>query len=77
MNRVRRNALEKLMLKIEEVVSELETLKDEEDEYRDNMPENLQYGERYEVSAAASEAMEYAMDNLTEAMDSINEAMGE
>lgn len=77
MNKARRDALEKLMLKIEEVVSELETLKDEEDEYRENMPENLQGGTRYEESEAASEYMDYALDNLNEAMGNINESMGE
>ena len=77
MNNTRRNELEKLRLKIEELVSELETIKEEEDEYRDNMPENLHGGTRYETSEAASDCMDYALDNLNEAIDNIIESMGE
>lgn len=48
MNKQRRKSLNKLIEKLEEVKSDLESLKDEEEEYRDNMPENLQGSERYE-----------------------------
>lgn len=74
MNRARRDKLSELMLKIESLSFELEALKDEEDEYRENMPENLQYGEKYEASETASDNMGSAIDSLNEAMDYINEA---
>ena len=40
MNKIRRKALEEIRTKIEDVKSDLEMLRDEEQEYIDNMPEN-------------------------------------
>ena len=45
----------------------MDNLKDEEQDYYDNIPENLQYSQRAEDSEAA-------IDNLDEALDLLNEA---
>ncbi len=45
----------------------LDNLKDEEQDYYDNIPENLQYSQRAEDSEAA-------IDNLDEALDLLNDA---
>lgn len=45
----------------------LDNLKDEEQDYYDNIPENLQYSQRAEDSEAA-------IDNLDEASDLLNDA---
>ena len=42
MNKVRRSKLEKIAEAITDLKEQLETLQEEEEEYRDNMPENLQ-----------------------------------
>jgi len=48
----------------------LETLRDEEQEYYDNMPEGIQGGDRGERSTSAIEAIEAAIEKLEEVADS-------
>ena len=68
MNAVRRKRIDEIINQLEELRSELEYVMDEETEARDNMPENLQYTDRYQ-------AMDEACDNLDSALSSIEEAM--
>ena len=70
MNKQRRKAIENVTGKIRDLLSDLEMLRDEEEEYKDNIPENLQGTERYERA-------EECVDNLTEAIDSIESALEE
>ena len=56
--------LETMAGKLDDLYSWLDELKSEEEEYRDNIPENLQGGIRYEESEEASDNMEYASDAL-------------
>jgi len=74
MNKARRKALDEVISKIEEAKELLENLQAEEEEYRDNMPENLQGSERYEAADAAVENMSSAVDALDEAISSIESA---
>lgn len=67
MNKVRRKALS-------EIAEQIGTLRDEEDEYRENIPESLQGGEKYELSESASDLMNEALDSLDEAIGSIESA---
>lgn len=48
MNRERRKNLQSIADQLEELKSSLEDLQSEEEDYRDNIPENLQGSERYE-----------------------------
>lgn len=73
MNKVRRAALEELGGKLGELKSELENLRDEETEYYDNMPENLQNTERGESSEVAESLMSDALDNLASAIGNLEE----
>lgn len=57
MNKVRRKELQELYDIISEAKDRLEMLHDEEEEYKDNMPENLQSSERYERAEAAELAV--------------------
>lgn len=77
MNKIRRKALQEIHDKLTDLSAELEALKDEEDEYRENMPENLQGSERYEQSESASYSIDEAMENITTACDCIESAMEE
>lgn len=52
--------------KLEELQSSIESVRDEEQECMDNIPENLQGSERYETA-------EQAVDNLDSAVSSIEE----
>lgn len=74
MNKARRKALDGVISKIEEAKELLENLQAEEEEYRDNMPENLQGSERYEAADAAVDNMSSAVDALDEAISSIESA---
>lgn len=75
MNKLRRKALDALIERIDDIYSELEALADEERDYRDNMPENLQNSERYETADNAVSSLEDALDNLDSAKSSIEEAI--
>ena len=75
MNKPRRKELERIANEITELKDQLEMLQEEEDEYRDNMPENLQGSERYEKAEAACESLYSAVSSLEEAVDYINESM--
>ena len=75
MNKIRRKALQEIYDKLSDLREELETIKDEEDESRGNMPENLQGSERYEQSETASGNIDEAMEYLSSACDSIESAM--
>ena len=74
MNKARRKALDEVISKIEEAKELLENLQAEEEEYRDNMPENLQGSERYEAADAAVDNMSSAVDALDEAISGIESA---
>ena len=76
MNKMRRKALEELAEKIADLQNELEEIKQEEEDYKDNMPENLQSSERYEIADAAREAMDSAISALQDAYDYTVEAAG-
>mgnify|MGYP003311428840 CR=1 FL=1 len=74
MNKQRRKEIEKIYGIIEDMYNALEALKDEEEEYRDNIPENMQGGERYEIAASAISNMEDALEHMNEVMYCLEEA---
>lgn len=75
MNKLRRNQIEKVIAKIEEAKSALESIRDDEQDYFDNMPENLQYSARGEAAEEAVDLMDEAIDSLDDVVDNLNEAM--
>ena len=75
MNKVRRKNLQEIADQLESLKGDLEGVQSEEEEYRDNIPENMQGGERYEQAETACDALSEAVDSLSSAIDSINEAM--
>lgn len=74
MNKVRRKELQDIYDIISEVKNRLETVHDEEEEYKDNIPENLQGSERYERAEVAVDALDSAVSSLEDALDYIEEA---
>ena len=74
MNNSRRKELEKAVNLLEEAQSILEDCREEEQEYLDNMPENLQYSEKHDMAEEAVTALEGACESVLEAIDSVNEA---
>lgn len=75
MNAPRRKNLQKVIDMLEALKSDVETARDEEKEYRDNIPENMQESDRYYKSDEACDNLNYAMDNFDELIDFITEAM--
>ena len=75
MNKVRRKNLQSIIDQLAELKSSLEDLQSEEEEYRDNMPENLQGSERYELADAACDNLCDAVSNLEETISSIEAAI--
>jgi hypothetical protein len=70
MNNERRKAISAVVKQLEqfpdldELQNELETIRDDEQEVFDNMPESLQQGERGQASEAAISALQEAIDML-------------
>lgn len=54
MNKIRRKNLQSIIDQLEELKGSLEDLQSEEEEYRDNIPENMQGSERYEKAVSWS-----------------------
>ena len=67
--------IQKIVGMIEDAKSELETARDEEQEYYDNMPESLQSGEKGQAAEAAIEQLETAISELEDAYASIDNAV--
>ena len=51
----------------------MEDLQGEEEEYRDNIPENLQGSERYEKAEEACDTLSEAVDGLENIITSLGE----
>lgn len=75
MNKIRRKEIEKVIGMISDARSLLEELMSEEEEYRDNMPENLQGSERYEKADEACYSMEEAIGNMEDIESSLEEVI--
>ena len=86
MNKDRRKTLERLVAevsnlqgKLADIRMEIESARDEEQEYYDNMPESFQSGEKGDAVQAAVEALEEALSACEEAegqMGQVEEALG-
>ena len=64
--------LQGLGSQIEDIKGRIDALRDEEQEYYDNMPESFQSGEKGGVAQAAIDALENAHDDLPEIDDVIS-----
>lgn len=71
MNNIRRKKLNKLNEQLSEMLIVLDELRTEEEEYLYNVPENLQYSERYEKAENAFDNLEEAYSNLEETINCI------
>lgn len=73
MNNQRRKAIKDAITRLESITDNLRTLLEEEQEYYDNMPENLQGSDRGIDSESAQECMESALESLEDAVLSLEE----
>lgn len=73
MNKRRKKIISSFSSKIEEVISMLEDVLEEEREAYENTPESLLESFRAEESEQSIELMEAAVDDLTAALDNLSE----
>lgn len=71
MNLRRKREISKIQNELKTALYRLEEIVEEEEESRENMPENLQGSERYELSEEASGNLEDAFNELESAIDSL------
>lgn len=74
MNNARRKLIDKLIIDIEQAISELDTIHDDELTAFDGMPESLQNGEKGEKAQEAISNLEDAYSSLQSARDSLENA---
>ena len=74
MNNTRRKEITKLIEKIQELHGEVEAIRDEEQEYIDCMPENLQESERAEMAQTAVDELGEAMEKIEESITNLETA---
>jgi ribonuclease HI len=71
------NALQALTERqtLDSLLSDTETVRDDEQEYFDNMPESLQGGDKGSAAEEAASNLDQACDALQEAIDALNTAL--
>lgn len=73
MNEKRRKTIRTICSGIETLVDELDAVKDEEQDYFDAIPENLQSSQNYETSETACDALEDATSSLRDIIEALQE----
>lgn len=73
MNNARRKNIQDIANQLDEVKSALEDVLHEEEEYRDNIPENLQGSARYDAADEACDTLSGAVDGLEDIITSLGE----
>ena len=74
MNKNRRKAIAEVRDILESATSNLEVIRDEEQESFDNLPDGIQESERGEKMSECIEYLEEAIENLGEAIDNLDES---
>ena len=75
MNKNRRTYLEGVIRALNFSMEQITGARDEEQEYLDNMPENLLESERASRAEEAISGMDYALDYLEDAISSLEDAI--
>lgn len=73
MNKERRKRIREVIQDLSAVSSKLESIKDDEDDARAEIPENLQNSSNYEESERSSDIIGDAISELSEISDSLEE----
>lgn len=74
MNKNRRKQIDDILEQLNPLLLEIESVKDEEQEAYDNLPESMQNGDKGEKMSDAVNNLEYAFDSLTEVIDYLESA---
>lgn len=74
MNNNRRKEIRNVIEHLEGIQCQIENIRDDEQDYIDNMPENLQGSERCETAEAAVENLDSAIESLEELINNLSES---
>ena len=74
MNKDRRAQITEITDQLDALKSDIESIRDEEQEYYDNMPDSIQQGAKGDAADEAVTALDEAMDSIDSAMESANGA---
>ena len=77
MNKDRRARISKLQEQLQDIMSALDEIRNEEQEAYDNMPESIQYGERGDAMTDAIDNMDEAASLLEDIDSYLDDAKGE
>ncbi len=73
MNKERRNRISVVNSRLNVLAEELRSIKEEEENYYDNIPENLQGSMRAEESEEAIDLLDEVVDKIEEIVDQLRE----
>ena len=76
MNKWLRNDLMKISEQVEELSSDIERIRDGEEEKLDNLPESLQDSDKAEAFQEVIDFLDDALTSMTEACEAITNAVG-
>lgn len=76
MNKSRRAQLSKIADQLSELNDAIEVIREEEQEYYDNMPESFQGGEKGDAAQEAIGELENAISDLGNVVDALNGVSG-
>ena len=76
MNKSRRSRIDEIIQKIEDLCSDIDLIREEEDTAYYNLPESLQESERGEAMTDAITNLEDAISTLEDATDYLHDAKG-
>ena len=76
MNKNRRKQIDGVIADLQEIQGTVESIMNDEEEYRDNIPENLQGSERYERAEEACNYLQEAYDGIDDVIILLEEAKG-
>lgn len=74
MNNKRRKQIDKAISMLTTASNFIESIRSDEEEYMDNMPENLQGSSRYSDAEDACNCLEDAISDIESAIDNLNSA---
>ncbi len=74
MNKDKRTRIAQAVSLLETAFNIVESVRDDEQDCLDNMPENLEYSERYEKMENAVDKLDDAISSIEEAKDALGEA---
>ena len=75
MNKARRKWLSTIVESLENAKYEIESVRDEEQDCFDNLPEGIQYSERGDEMEENISTMEDALSNIDDAIEYINDVL--